>query len=270
MTYLEIAITCSLYMTLLWALRSTLRNDGLVDFGWPSSFTAIAIFFYFEGNGAPLRKTIFCSLYVVCGLRFMLGWLYRTISDGEDRRWGFWRQKWQAGEGWLGIKNIAINFLAFYQAQNLSNIFVLMVPLYLAAANPAPTLHPLEIAGLALWLVSFTLENIADLQLFIFKRKHPTNTAVLRIGLWRYSRHPNYFFELLIWVSYALFAWPSAHNIGQQSLLVTVPVLAYWFLAHFTGVPMLEKASLEKRGELYRRYLEETNRFFPGPSRSKG
>jgi steroid 5-alpha reductase family enzyme len=262
----EYLLLCGCYlvfMTLLWWLRRRLRNAGLVDFGWPCGLVALAIFFFLTGTGWPERRAVLCGMYAFCGLRFILGWFVRAIRDGEDRRWNYWRAHWQAGNGPLGIRSIDLNFLIFYHAQTFSTLLVMAAPLGLAGRETAEGFYPLELIGIALWLGAFTLENVADYQLNRFRMSPEGSSGVCRRGLWAYSRHPNYFFEFLLWVAYALYAWPSAVGWADRGVLLAIPVIAYWFLVHYTGIPFTERASLERRGEVFRRYQEEVSLFFP-------
>ena len=193
----------------------------------------------------------------------MLGWIIRNYRDGEDRRCELWRDRWRNGRGLFGIRSVTLNLFAFYHAQTLATLFVFLVPLFLACQNTDPQMHLLEWIGVATWGSSFLLESIADYQLNRFRTSKSCSSGVCRSGLWRYSRHPNYFFEFLIWCSYAVFALPSAVTGFDFLLLALVPVVGYWFLVYFTGVPMTELASLRRRGEPYARYQAETNRLFP-------
>jgi steroid 5-alpha reductase family enzyme len=261
--YLILCGCYTTYMTLLWWLRRPLRNAGLVDFGWPCGLVVIAIFFYLTATGWPARRAVLCGMYACCGLRFIVGWFVRAIRDGEDRRWNYWRRHWQEGNGPLGIRSIDLNFLIFYHAQTFSTLLVMAAPLALASREPAEGFHPLELVGIALWSACFALENVADYQLDRFRRSPEGSTGVCRRGLWAYSRHPNYFLEFLLWVAYALYAWPSAVGWVDRAFLVGIPVIAYWFLVHYTGIPFTERASLQRRGEVFRRYQEEVNLFFP-------
>ena len=251
------------YMSLLWLIGIKVRNAGLVDFGWPSGFTALAIYYGWLGQGNWQRTLLIVGMFALCGLRFMVGWTVRTIRDGEDRRWEFCRQRWRRGEGWFGIRSPAANFFVFYHAQTFTTLLVMMVPLMLACNNDRPQIHLLEWIAVCMWVFSFAMENVSDYQLDRFRSDSRQRGAICRTGLWRYSRHPNYFFEFLIWLAYAMFALPSATTLSHIFLLLLVPLTAYWFLVYFTGLPMTEQASLERRGAAYSQYQEETNRFFP-------
>uniref|UniRef100_A0A6B2LHH6 Uncharacterized protein n=1 Tax=Arcella intermedia TaxID=1963864 RepID=A0A6B2LHH6_9EUKA len=211
-------------------------------------------------------------MYILCGLRFMLGWAFvRRHWTREDKRWALWRDRWANGEGACGVTSIAANFFFFYHAQSLTNALLLSIPLHLACTNPRPGLHPLELLAPLAWLLAFSLETLADRQLSAWKRLHRQDAppSVCREGLWRHSRHPNYFFELLIWVCYAAFAVPSLPaRLYLGPLLGMVPVVAYYFLVHFTGAFMAEQASLKHRGEAYRNYIQTTPMLIPfiGPT----
>lgn len=250
------------YMTALWLLGLRTRNAGLVDFGWPSGFTALAVYFALASEGDWKRRLLISLLYGICGLRFMVGWIVRNLRDGEDRRWDYWRQYWRAGNSRLGIRSTAANLFIFYHTQTFATLLVLIVPLVLACGNSAAQIHMLECVGVGIWFFALLMENVADFQLDQFRR-NPRGQGVCRTGLWKFSRHPNYFFEFVIWVGYAVFAWPSASNVVEYGVLLLVPLTAYWFLVHFTGIPITEAASRARRGEVYARYQEETNRFFP-------
>lgn len=256
------------YMSILWWLGLRIRNAGLVDFGWPSGFTALALYFAYYSDGLPERRWLIAGMYALCGCRFMLGWVVRNVRDGEDRRWQYWRERWQRGEGLFRTRSVPLNFFAFYHAQTFATVFILMGPLIIACQNGQPDIHFYEWLAVLLWAVSFVLENVADFQLDRFRARTESTGGVCRTGLWYYSRHPNYFFEFMIWCSYALFAASSVRSLPELSVLVLVPITAYWFLVHFTGIPMTERASLERRGAAYAEYQSSTNRFFPWFPRS--
>jgi steroid 5-alpha reductase family enzyme len=123
-----------------------------------------------------------------------------------------------------------------------------------------------EIVGTALVFVSLCGETLADGQLAAFRRREENKGKVCTIGLWRYSRHPNYFFEWMIWVGFGVFALGSAY--GWIGLIA--PASIYYLLRYKTGVPMAEESSLKSKGDAFRDYQTTTNEFFPGPFRSSG
>ncbi len=147
-------------------------------------------------------------------------------------------RKWRNGEGVFGITNVHFNFYFFYHKQSLANVWIFSLPLILMCNNPEPTLYKSEIVGIVFWFISFSLENVADNQFSSFKIKNRGNkNSVMDQGLWRYSRHPNYFFEWMIWNSYSLMTFFSINVTWQYLILLLI----------------------------YRRYQEKTNIFFPFP-----
>jgi steroid 5-alpha reductase family enzyme len=168
----------------------------------------------------------------------------------EDGRYRAMRTRWAA--------NFMVEMFKFFQLQAVSVVF-LGAAFLAVSLNPAPALHPFELAGAALWLLALSGEALADAQLAAFKR-HPANRGrVCDAGLWRYSRHPNYFFEWLVWVAFFVFAlgspWGWIGIIGPASIL--------YLLLRVTGIPMNEEQNLRSRGDAYRRYQQTTSAFVP-------
>jgi len=174
----------------------------------------------------------------------------RVIGQPEEGRYVELRRKWRTRLGW--------KFLAFFEFQALLCL-VLSVPFWLAAGNSNEPLRWVEIAGLVVWGAAITGESAADSQLDAFKRNPANRGRTCRAGLWRYSRHPNYFFEWLIWVGFALFAWPA--HFGWLGLLS--PALLLYFLLKVTGIPATEEQAVRTRGEDYREYQRTTSAFIP-------
>lgn len=263
-------LASSLYMTLMFCLSHPLKNAGLVDFAWPSSFTALTLYLMHSSTGWTTRTYVMGSLYLFCGVRFMVGWALRTAKHGEDKRWALWRDTWSNGDFLMtptGIRNVRFNLFFFYHAQSTATALSMIVPLLLVSRAPSPSFSLLEVTGLCLWFVSFVFENIADMQLDQFKREKTNRGQVCRSGLWAYSRHPNYFGEFGLWLAYALMGWSSAQNGLEQTCMLACPLLAYGFLVYFTGVPITEISSAKRRGQAYVDYQQSTNMFFPGFSK---
>ncbi|OQR87347.1 hypothetical protein ACHHYP_09088 [Achlya hypogyna] len=250
------------WMTLMHIINMTFTNGSMVDFGWPSGFSAMALWYLMNGPGVWIHRALLSSLYLICGARFMCGWVLRGHLTREDHRWAHWRTHWQSKGGFFGSTSVAFNFFCFYHCQSTTNIVFMSVPLHIAATNTATEVSLWEYIGLGTWLLGFVIENIADRQLDIWKRTN-RDGGVLRSGLWKYSRHPNYFGEFLLWVAYALMAWPAATSGLQRVLLFLLPAVAYYYLVFFTGAWMAEQVSLKKRGAAYAQYQAETPLLFP-------
>jgi len=176
--------------------------------------------------------------------------LTRVIGHPEEGRYVQLRRDWGC--------HLPLKFLLFFQFQALLGV-LLSAPFLLAAVNEHPRLSAVEYAGTALWAVAFAGELTADSQLTRFKSDPANRGRTCRVGLWRYSRHPNYFFEWLIWVAFALFAAGSPHGY----LAVFSPLLMLFFLFRVTGIPATEAQALRSRGDEYRQYQRTTSAFLP-------
>jgi steroid 5-alpha reductase family enzyme len=143
------------------------------------------------------------------------------------------------------------------------SVVLLGFPFLAACSNPSPEVGALEWAGAGLWLLAISGEALADAQLASFKRDPQSAGKVCDAGLWRYSRHPNYFFEWLIWVAY--FAFGCASPWGWIGIIS--PACILYLLLRVTGIPMTEEQSVRSKGDAYRRYQARTSAFVPLPTR---
>ncbi len=233
----------------LWQVRT--RNAGWVDVGWALGLAVMAILAAALGP-APLERKILVGLMGgLHGLRLGLHLWRRVATEAhEDGRYQAIRAAWQTG---LNAK-----FFLFFQGQALLDVF-LGLPFLLAAWNLRPGLHPWEWAAAALWLMAWIGEALADGQLRRFKARPEAKGRTCREGLWRLSRHPNYFFEWLVWVAYLLLALTAPWGW----IAILCPALMLYFLLRVTGIPYTEAQSLRSRPEDYARYQRETSAFVP-------
>ena len=260
------------WMTIMYLIYVTRKNGSMVDFGWPSGFFLMALAHLVFTDGYWLRSALICGLYMLAGARFMFGWTKRGHLAKEDSRWILWRELWRDGKGMFGIRNEYINSWMFYHAQSMANAIFFIMPLQISCSNPEAKIHCLEVLGVIIWFFSFWLENKADFQRLRFvtrqrDEKKPWG-AIVNDGLWKYSRHPNYFCEFLIWVAYTIYSIPSVKNDWRTILLFFVPYVAYYFLVKFTGIYITEQSMLKKRKgtpfeKEYENYLKTTSEFFP-------
>lgn len=242
---------CLAFAGVYWLARR-IDNYGIVDVAWSYAFAALALYYAFLAPGWPVRKALIATMAVLWSLRLGTH-LYRRVMGHhpvEDGRYVQLRRDW-AG-------NFASKMFGFFQLQAAS-VVLLGVAFFIISLNPSPQLHPLEVAGAVLWLLALAGESVADGQLAAFKRDPAQKGLVCDVGLWRYSRHPNYFFEWLIWVAYFVFALASPHGwiaaIGPASIL--------YLLLRVTGIPLTEEQSIRSKGDAYRRYQRTTSAFVP-------
>jgi steroid 5-alpha reductase family enzyme len=245
---LSLAAACFIMtMVYLWALK--IKNNGIVDIFWALNFLVIATITYALANGYEARKLVVFALASLWSSR--LG-IYLLIRVGghlkeEEGRYKALRAEWSNAK-----------FFGFYQVQALSNVF-LSIPFFVTSLNPSPQLNLLEYAGAALWFLSILGEGISDWQLHYFKSKPANKGKVCQYGLWNYSRHPNYFFQLMIWISVSVFSISSPY--GWLSLLC--PLSIGFLIFKVTGIPMTEEQAVRSKGEAYKEYQRTTSAFVP-------
>jgi steroid 5-alpha reductase family enzyme len=246
----------TLLMVAVWLLSLILKNAGIVDIAWSASFAPVAAAYAWLAEGWTPRDVLLVAMVAAWSLRLAGYLLVRVAGEHphEDSRYAALRAHWGASAN--------VRMLVFFEVQAAAAL-VLTVPFAVVALNPSPTFALLEWLGAAVWAIGLLGESAADRQLARF-RSNPSNKGqVCQDGLWRYSRHPNYFFEWVIWCGFGIFALGSP---GGWLGLHVIPLMFY-VMRYGTGVPYAEASSLRSRGDLYRAYQRTTNAFFPGPTR---
>jgi steroid 5-alpha reductase family enzyme len=235
----------------LYMVQRRTRDATAVDAGWAMSLVVVAVLAAVFGPGDVSHRVLIAAIAGLENLRVAVV-VSRRIGKGEDTRYQELRRRWRERGREQGT------FAIFYEAQALLAA-ILALPFVLAAFNAHRGLEPVEWAGAALWVVAFALGALSDEQLRRFKADPRFKGKTMRSGLWRYSRHPNYFFQSLAWISYALVASAAPWGwLGFLSPLLIVPLILF-----VTGIPPAEEASLRSRGDDYRRYQRETSAFIP-------
>jgi steroid 5-alpha reductase family enzyme len=238
-------------MFMLWLIHLLIKNAAIVDVGWAAGLAILAVYYAYAAPGYSARKYAIATMVGLWGLRLATYLLFsRLIGQLEEGRYVQLRKEWKT--------ILPLRFLFFFEFQALLSV-ILSLPFLLACLDTrAPLGLTQKIAG-AVLVVGILGEAIADAQLGAFK-KNPANKGKLcRNGLWNYSRHPNYFFEWLIWIAYALFAITSPW--GWLGLIS--PALILYFLLRVTGIPATEEQALRSRGDQYREYQRTTSAFVP-------
>ena len=238
-------------MFILWLLHFPLRNAAIVDVGWAMGLPILALMYALHLVGYPRRVLFLAPMVIIWGMRLAFHLLFTRVNgQPEEGRYVELRRKWGS--------NIGFKFLLFFEFQALLD-GVLSIPFLLAMHDPTKTAPEYENIGFAIWVVAFLGEMIADWQLNRFKRDPKNKGRVCHVGLWRYSRHPNYFFEWLIWMSFATVALGAQYGyIGFLS-----PALILFFLLRVTGIPATEEQAVRSRRAKYREYQRTTSVFVP-------
>lgn len=238
-------------MFILWLLHFPLRNAAIADVGRAMGLVLLAMIYALHGAGYWRRTLILMPMVVIWGLRLAFFLLFtRANSQPEDGRYAELRRKWGSNAGW--------KFLLLFEVQALL-CGVLSLPFLLAMHDPYKGLPQFEDWGAWIWVVAFLGETIADAQLARFRRNPKNKGRVCNVGLWRYSRHPNYFFEFFIWVSFAMIA--STAQYGGWAFIS--PALMLFLLVFVTGIPATEAEALRSLGAAYKKYQASTSAFVP-------
>jgi steroid 5-alpha reductase family enzyme len=234
---------------LVWAVCVKVRNYSFLDALWSYGVAILAPIYAFVGPGHFERKLAFTVLGVAWSLRLGTHIFVRVLRHhpAEDVRYEGLRKRWP-GPGM---------FLLFFELQAII-VVIFSLPFLLAAWRALP-LQPLDFLGLGIVVLALVGESLADRQLNAFKADPANKGKVCAVGLWRYSRHPNYFFEFLVWVGFALASLGTPHGW----ITLACPLLMYHFLTRVTGIPITEEYSLKSKGDAYRAYQRTTSAFFP-------
>ncbi|MBC7487975.1 MAG: DUF1295 domain-containing protein [Cytophagaceae bacterium] len=239
----------SLLMFGVWLLQLKNKNAGIVDIVWAVSFMVSAFVFFFFTEGYEVRQYIVVGLVSLWCLRLGIHLFVRNWGKEEDLRYTQLRKEWGA--------HANRNLFLFFEFQAITAA-ALSVPLIWILNNPSLEFSIIELIGYGLILVAIIGEAAADYQLQQYK-KTAVKGGICDIGLWNYSRHPNYFFEWLVWVAIFLIALPAQYGW----ISIYCPVLMWHFLNNVTGVKMTEEHMVKTRGERYLRYQSSTSAFIP-------
>jgi steroid 5-alpha reductase family enzyme len=245
-----VLVFASAFGAWVWHLR--LKNAGVIDVVWGANQALAAAVYAVFGSGWGPRRFAIAAMVGLTGLRLSWYLSRRVLGHPEEGRYVALREEWGA-KG-----DINLIFLAFFLFQAVL-VVALSLPFLLISQNQAPGFAGVEKAALALFFAGFLGESLADVQLKAFKADPASKGRTCRRGLWRYSRHPNYFFEWTMWLSYAVMALAAPY--GWATLYA--PALMLHFLLNVTGVKITEEQCLRTRGEDYARYIRETSAFVP-------
>ena len=245
-------VAASALMVVVWLVARHIRNNGIVDVAWAGSFTLlVGVYVSVAGTGGP-RTWLLVALVLAWSARLTI-YLSRRVGalhPVEDARYQDLRQDWAT--------NLDVRFFVFFQAQALAAV-AFSLPHAIAAVDAATPVGPIHLVAAGITAVGVAGESVADYQLARFKSDPRRRGEICQVGLWRYSRHPNYFFEWLVWCGFAIYALPSSYG----PLGLVAPALMLYTLLRVTGIPATEAAAVKRRGDAYRQYQRTTSAFVP-------
>jgi steroid 5-alpha reductase family enzyme len=246
---LALAAIMFLLMSAGWLWQKHHRNAGIVDVLWAKGLGIAAVLIAVAGDGAAAPRLTLALLGGAWAMRLALHIWHRVRGEEEDGRYRHLRTHWQNHQG---------KFFAFFQFQ-AGLVLMFALPFIAVARNPVEGITPALLLGIVIWLSGVIGESVADAQLARFRADPANQGRTCRRGLWRYSRHPNYFFEWLHWFAYVALA----HGSPIGWLAWSGPIVMYVFLRWISGIPYTEAQALRKRGDDYRDYQRTTPMLIP-------
>ncbi|MGA9858281.1 MAG: DUF1295 domain-containing protein [Solirubrobacteraceae bacterium] len=250
------AIGVAVLFVILWLVSIALRDVSIVDPAWGPAFALVALIAALTGAGCVGRRWLLLAMTAVWGLRLGGYLLVRKLSDPqEDRRYASIRKR--KGEAF-----ILYSLVAIFGSQALL-VLVVSLPVQVAAGRPTG-LSAAIIPGLVLFVVGLFFEAVGDEQMRRFKARPDSHDRVMDGGLWRYTRHPNYFGDFCVWWG----LWLVALQAGGTWWTAIGPLVMSGLLIQGTGKKMLERDIAQRRPE-YADYVERTSGFIPLPPRSR-
>ena len=238
-------------MSLLWVVSLFLKNSSIVDIFWGTGFVIISwITFFRTIETIGPRDWLIVVLVTIWGLRLSFYVLWRNAGKGEDFRYAKWRN--EAGKSWW--------WRSYFKVFLLQGLIMWVVAAPLTAVQMpgvSDSLRILDFLGVFVWAAGFFFETVGDAQLAKFKANRENKGQLLRTGVWRYTRHPNYFGDAAQWWGFYLITVAS----GAWWTIIS-PILMTYLLVRVSGVAMLERTLKETKPD-YKDYAEKTNAFFP-------
>ncbi len=249
--YLQALVVIIVMMTLLWIISVIKRNVSIVDIFWGFGFVLASAFYFLQSEGNETRKIIVMSLVAVWGLRLTAYIAWRNYGKGEDFRYQQFRKNYGEKRYW---------WISFFQTFLLQGLLMWLISAPLLGAQFYGHDKPLTVfdwIGIFFWITGIAFETGGDWQLALFKANPDNKGKVLDTGFWRYTRHPNYFGDSLLWWGYGFLCLAAGSWLpALGSILMTIVIIKV------SGVTLLEKSLKEKKPQ-YREYIEKTSAFIP-------
>jgi len=237
------------YFTIFFIVAQIIKNNSIVDIGWGLGFIIITIFTFIDSKIITERSVIASLFVFIWGSRLFYHILKRNWGKPEDFRYAKWRKEWGK---WLLIRG----FLQIFMLQGLLMLIIASTIIFINYSHQTG-LFWLDFLGAAVWITGFLFESIGDYQLAKFIQNPDNKGEIIKYGLWRYTRHPNYFGEATMWWGIYLIAF----SLPKGFWFIISPLTITILLLYVSGVPMLEKKFADD--PKFQEYARETSKFFP-------
>ncbi len=237
------------YMTGVFIIATLKKDNSIIDIAWGFGFILIALFSIAYTGFYTLRHDIVTTLVALWGIRLSGYIALRTWGKGEDPRYVVWRKTW-------GKFVVIRSFFQIFMLQGLV-MWIVALPIVIVNTSADTSLGMLDFLGIFVWGVGFFFETVDDYQLYWFLRSPYNQNHIMDQGLWRYTRHPNYFGESLIWWG----MWIIACAVPYGYLTVVSPIMITAMLLFVSGIPLAEKPFAQNVA--YQLYVRRTSAFIP-------
>ncbi|MBE0647861.1 MAG: DUF1295 domain-containing protein [Bacteroidales bacterium] len=246
--YWQVALVVFSFMVLAFVVALLIKDNSIVDLFWGPGFIVVTAFSLSQGPDLDMRKLVVSFLILLWGLRLAIYIFQRNRRKGEDFRYKHWRDTWN--------NFILRSFLQIFMLQGLF-MYIISYPIWFINYNSGGALSTVDTIGLVIFGLGFMFESVSDMQLAFFKQNPENKGKLITTGLWKYTRHPNYFGEALVWWG----IWCYALGVPGGWITVISPIVITLTLRFISGVPMLEKSLGKKPG--WEEYARKTASFVP-------
>lgn len=226
---LSSAITVFIFMTVVFIIAQIKRDNSIVDIAWGPGFLLIALTQLVIKNNLTTNDFIITGLIFIWALRLSIHIYFRSKGKGEDFRYAQWRKDW-------GDKAVVNAFVRVFMLQGIIMLFVAL-PIFIAFNNFSNSLTTFNWIGILIFIFGLLFETIGDFQLYQFKKNSYNKGKIIQSGLWKRTRHPNYFGEAVLWWGIGIF------TLGMNLYFIALigPLVLNFLLVYVSGIPLLEK-----------------------------
>lgn len=248
-SFIHCALFVFLYMNLLFVLALYKKDNSIADIGWGIGFVCIALYTFFTFSNFEQRQIIVTSLILLWGTRLATHIYLRNKGKGEDPRYQNWRQQW-------GNSFFIRSYLQVFMLQGIIMLLI-ATPIIIINSTHGPILGFFDLLGFTIWFTGLFFEAVADYQLYLFLQDPSKRGEIMMHGLWKYSRHPNYFGEVLMWWGIFIIAC----NVPYGWISIISPITITYILMFVSGIPLAEKQLKGLRD--FAEYEKRTSIFIP-------
>ena len=247
-TIFQIGLLICCYVSVWFVISLLIKRNDIADIAWGLGFVAIVVFLYFT-HIPTLQSGIVYILTIIWGIRLAIHIGLRSKGKTEDFRYKKWRDEW-------GKYFVLRSYLQVYLLQGFF-MWIISAPIIVVSMAQNQAISPFILSGSIVWLIGFVFESIGDYQLMLFIKHKQNKSDIMQTGLWKYTRHPNYFGEVLVWWGIFIMVLPLQYGIWA----IMSPITISFLLLYVSGIPMLE--AKYEHNQVFQAYKKRTSAFFP-------